>query len=47
MSLLTYQVLYWGWLKLESMEMKKEKDTEIMRLEMGLKDLLKEKKERS
>ncbi|KAF2725674.1 hypothetical protein K431DRAFT_299997 [Polychaeton citri CBS 116435] len=39
----TYQFLYWGWLKLESMEMRKEKEEELSRLEAELKTFQREK----
>ncbi|KAF2185126.1 hypothetical protein K469DRAFT_708419 [Zopfia rhizophila CBS 207.26] len=42
-ALFTYQVLYWGWLKLESVEIKKEKEEEIDMLEAKLRGLVREK----
>lgn len=36
----TFQVLYWSWLKLESMEVKKEKGEEVKILEGELKGLV-------
>ncbi|KAF2098675.1 hypothetical protein NA57DRAFT_75912 [Rhizodiscina lignyota] len=47
MALFTYQVLYWGWLKLESIEMKRDKDAEVKSLEDEVKGLLKSKTEKS
>lgn len=41
-AMATFQVLYWGWLKLESLEVKREKLGEVGRLE-GLVGVLKEK----
>ncbi|CAK1367718.1 hypothetical protein CB0940_11517 [Cercospora beticola] len=32
-AMVTFQVLYWGWLKLESIETKQEKGDEIKKLE--------------
>jgi hypothetical protein len=42
-AVVTYQVLYWSWLKLESLEVKKEKEEEIQSLEGELKSLTKSK----
>lgn len=36
----TFQVLYWGWLKLESIEVKKEKSEEIEGLEERVRGLV-------
>ncbi|KAF2142094.1 uncharacterized protein K452DRAFT_227727, partial [Aplosporella prunicola CBS 121167] len=38
-ALATYQVLYWGWLKLESIELKDEKNGEMARLEQQVREL--------
>ncbi|QDS67615.1 hypothetical protein FKW77_004175 [Venturia effusa] len=38
-AMFTYQVLYYGWLKLESIEQKKEKDAEMKLLEGQLAEL--------
>ena len=40
-ALVTYQVLYWSWAKLESIEFKKERQDEIQSLEGELKSLTK------
>ncbi|KAK4615692.1 hypothetical protein CLAFUW4_10009 [Fulvia fulva] len=32
-AMATFQVIYWGWLKLESLEVKEERTSEIERLE--------------
>lgn len=42
-AMATFQVLYWGWLKLESMEIKKEKGEEVKLLEGELNSLTGEK----
>ena len=42
-AVFTYQVLYWSWLKLESLEIKDEKQDEIRTLEGELKSLTKDK----
>ncbi|KAK3691700.1 hypothetical protein LTR37_018493 [Vermiconidia calcicola] len=42
-ALFTYQVIYWSWLKLESLEVKKEKDDEIRSLEGELRSITKSK----
>ena len=39
----TYQVLYWSWLKLESLEIKQEKEDEMRSLEGELRSLTKGK----
>lgn len=39
-ALFTYQVLYWGWLKMESVEVKKEKESEVRGLEGELKEVV-------
>jgi len=44
-AVFTYQLIYWGWLKLESIEMKKEKNDEIERLEGQLKEFSIKKKD--
>lgn len=33
MALLTYQILYWGWLKLEDIETRHDKEAQIKSLE--------------
>ncbi|KAJ9645263.1 hypothetical protein H2199_003269 [Coniosporium tulheliwenetii] len=38
-ALLTYQAIYWSWLKLESLEIKEDKNEEIRMLEGELKTL--------
>lgn len=38
-AVFTYQLLYWSWLKLESLELKKEKDDEVKGLEEQLRGL--------
>ncbi|KAF7188292.1 hypothetical protein HII31_10356 [Pseudocercospora fuligena] len=38
-AMVTFQVLYWSWLKLESMEVKKEKQDEVKSLEGEIKKL--------
>ncbi|CAK4013760.1 unnamed protein product [Lecanosticta acicola] len=38
-AMATFQVIYWGWLKLESLEVKREKESEIKSLEGELKAL--------
>lgn len=38
-ALFTYQALYWGWMKLETLEIKDEKNAEITMLEGQLRDL--------
>ncbi|RDI79567.1 hypothetical protein Vi05172_g10444 [Venturia inaequalis] len=43
-AMFTYQVLYYGWLKLESIEQKKEKDAEMKLLEGQLAELTASKK---
>lgn len=40
MALFTYQVTYWTWLKLESLETKREKESEIKSLEGKIKQLV-------
>ena len=42
-ALCTYQILYLGWLKLESLELKKDKDEEVKSLEGELRSLTKNK----
>ncbi|KAF2733730.1 hypothetical protein EJ04DRAFT_577426 [Polyplosphaeria fusca] len=42
-ALFTYQILYWGWLKLEAIEEQRNTEEEIQRLEQNLKDELKAK----
>lgn len=42
-ALCTYQLLYLGWLKLESLELKKDKDEEVRSLEGELRSLTKNK----
>lgn len=44
-ALVTYQVLYWGWLKLESLETKEKKNAEITSLEAQVRGLTTDKKE--
>ncbi|KAF2198252.1 hypothetical protein GQ43DRAFT_474704 [Delitschia confertaspora ATCC 74209] len=38
-AVFTYQLLYWTWMKLESLEAKKDKNDEIASLEQQLRDL--------
>lgn len=38
-AMVTFQVLYWSWLKLESIEVKQEKQTELDALESEVKTL--------
>lgn len=40
-GMLTFQVLYWSWLKLESIEVKQEKGNEMQLLEGELRGLTK------
>lgn len=40
-ALCTYQLLYWSWLKLESLEFKKDKQDEIHAVETELRSLAK------
>ncbi|KAG9512729.1 hypothetical protein KCV07_g9251, partial [Aureobasidium melanogenum] len=44
MALFTYQVLHYAWLRLESMEEKEEKTTELQGLEAQLRDMTKSTK---
>ena len=44
MALFTYQVLHYGWLKLEAMEEKEEKTAELQGLEGQLREMTKSKK---
>jgi len=44
-ALFTYQLIYWGWMKLESLDIKHEKNAEISKLETELKTLTGKKKE--
>ncbi|KAF2084196.1 hypothetical protein K490DRAFT_68981 [Saccharata proteae CBS 121410] len=37
-ALVTYQVLYWGWMKLESVDMHAEKTDELRRLEAEVRE---------
>ncbi|KAF2242551.1 hypothetical protein BU26DRAFT_609888 [Trematosphaeria pertusa] len=46
-ALFTYQVLYWGWLKLEVIEEKVQKQGEIMGLKEELKNAVVERRERA
>jgi hypothetical protein len=39
-AMTTFQALYWSWLKLESIEIKKEKGEEVQALEGELKSLV-------
>ncbi|KAF2749484.1 hypothetical protein M011DRAFT_475572 [Sporormia fimetaria CBS 119925] len=42
-ALFTYQVVYWGWMKLESLEEKKDTEDEILRLKEELKLLVQQR----
>lgn len=44
MALFTYQVTYWGWLKLESLETQREKEAEVNSLEGKIRQLVGAKK---
>ncbi|KAH0363545.1 hypothetical protein KCU65_g7377, partial [Aureobasidium melanogenum] len=44
MALFTYQVLHYGWLRLEAMEEKEEKTTELQSLEGQLREMTKSTK---
>lgn len=44
-ALFTYQALYWGWMKLETLDVKDEKNAEIAALEGQLRSLTEGKKE--
>jgi len=40
MAMFTYQLAYWGWVKLEKDEIKRERTAEIEGLEKELKELM-------
>ncbi|KAF2810233.1 uncharacterized protein BDZ99DRAFT_462828 [Mytilinidion resinicola] len=42
-ALFTYQLIYWGWMKLESLDIKDEKNEEISKLEDELRALTEKK----
>lgn len=44
-ALFTYQALYWGWMKLETLDVRDEKNAEIAALEGQLRGLTEGKKE--
>ncbi|KAM0690302.1 hypothetical protein Q7P36_009069 [Cladosporium allicinum] len=46
-AIFTYEILYWGWLKLESIETKHDVEGEIKSLENELRHLTKDKTEAS
>ncbi|GAB7332978.1 hypothetical protein MBLNU13_g04677t1 [Cladosporium sp. NU13] len=46
-AIFTYEIIYWGWLKLESMETKHDTEGEIKSLENELRQLTKDKSETS
>ena len=45
-AMATFQVLYWGWLKLESMEVKQQKQDEVNSLEGEVKHLTEKAEEK-
>ena len=44
MAVATYQIIYWSWLKLESLELLKEKEVEVEALRGEMRNLLKDPK---